>query len=137
MVTKFSRFYNLTNAITLLRICVAGIFLAHATMRLATGTIERFGSFLESKGFAYGTATVWCITVFEVGAGLLMAAGYLTKWMASGFILLLIMGIVIIHIKEGWFNGEFGTGGCEYSVSLIAALIVIASSAHEKDMCSD
>jgi putative oxidoreductase len=41
---------------------------------------------------------------------------------------MLSVGIVIIHMGEGWFNGEFGTGGCEYSVTLIAALIVIASS---------
>ena len=121
-------FLSLPAALVLLRVTVAGIFLAHAGVRVATGTIARFGGFLENKGFIYGNAIVWTITAFELIGGALMAAGYFTRWIATGFILMLIAGIFIIHIHEGWFNGEFGTGGCEYSVTLIAALIVIVAA---------
>ena len=38
-------------------------------------------------------------------------------------------GIVIIHAKLGWFVGEHGTGGSEYSVCLLLCLLVIAAAA--------
>jgi putative oxidoreductase len=84
---------------------------------------------LESKGFIAGVAIVWILTAFEIIGGLMMAIGYYTRWMAAGFILILLIGIVLIHAELGWFVGEHGTGGVEYSVVLIAALVVIAASA--------
>ena len=83
---------------------------------------------MESKGFPYGIAWVWGITAFEIIGGLLLAFGYFTKILSAGFICLLVVGIVLIHASFGWFVGEHGTGGCEYSFILIAALIVIAAS---------
>ena len=38
------------------------------------------------------------------------------------------MGIVIIHWQLGWFVGEHGTGGMEYSLSLMVSLLVIAAA---------
>ena len=45
-----------------------------------------------------------------------------------------IMGIVIIHAARGWFVGEHGVGGVEYSLSLIAGLVVLI--AHDWDQAS-
>jgi len=50
-----------------------------------------------------------------------------TRLLAAGFIILLLVGIVLIHASLGWFVGEHGTGGCEYSFILIVALLVIAA----------
>lgn len=128
MLQKRYPFITLPAALVLLRICIAGLFLAHAVVRLVTGTVGRFGDFLNNRGWVYGLPLVWAITAFELAGGLLLLLGYATRWVATGFIVLLVMGIIIIHAREGWFNGEFGTGGCEYSVSLIAGLLVVASA---------
>ncbi len=128
MFNKKYPFLKLESSVVILRIIVALIFMIHAIVRIKTNTIGQFGGFLESKGFVYGNTIVWMITIFEIIGGITLMLGYFRKWIALGFIILLGVGIIIIHIGEGWFNGEFGTGGCEYSVSLIAALIVIASS---------
>jgi putative oxidoreductase len=128
MFNKKYPFLTLAQSIAALRIVVAAIFMIHAIVRIKTNTIGQFGGFLETKGFVYGNAIVWMITIFEIAGGATLMLGYFKKWLALGFIILLGVGIFIIHINEGWFNGEFGTGGCEYSVALIAALIVIASS---------
>jgi putative oxidoreductase len=119
-------------SLILLRISVAFIFITHAGVRIANGTIERFGSFLESKDLPLGTVTVWCLTVFEIVGGVLLALGYFQKYLSAAFILMLLVGIVLIHASLGWFVGEHGSGGSEYSFILIVALLVIAAEENEK-----
>lgn len=121
-------FISSVHAITVLRVVTALIFVAHAAVRIVTSTIGQFGSFLEDKGFSFGVLIVWLLTIYEIAGGLLLAFGIFTRWLALGFIILIAVGIVIIHAANGWFVGEHGTGGMEYSVLLMAALIVIASS---------
>jgi putative oxidoreductase len=122
-------FVSPATSVAILRFTVAIMFIAHAVVRITGGTVNRFGEFLESKGFIAGVVIVWMLTAFEIFGGLLMAIGYYTRWMAAGFIVILLIGIVLIHAELGWFVGEHGTGGVEYSVVLIAALFVIAASA--------
>ncbi len=121
-------FISLEKSLIILRISVAIIFLSHAIVRISNSTIERFGSFLETKGFPYGSMWVIAITTFEIVGGIMLAFGYFTKWLSFGFILLLIIGIALIHASLGWFVGEHGTGGSEYSFILTIALVVIAAS---------
>lgn len=121
-------FISLVNSLVLLRYAVALVFIAHAVVRVTGGTVTRFGEFLSSKGFLYGTPMVWMITTYEIAGGLLLAFGYFTKLLSAGFIGILAIGIVIIHAQQGWFVGEHGTGGSEYSFILMIALLVIAAA---------
>jgi putative oxidoreductase len=120
-------FISLNQSLILLRIFTSLLFLAHAIVRITGGTIDRFGGFLNGKGFVYGNAFVWGITAFEIIGGLLLIAGYLKKWISIGFIVMLLIGIIIIHAENGWFVGEHGSGGIEYSAILIVCFIVIAA----------
>ena len=120
-------FISLKQSLGLLRVFTCLLFLAHAVVRITGGTIERFGGFLNGKGFVYGTAFVWGITAFEIIGGLLLLAGYFRKWISIGFIIMLAIGIIIIHTENGWFVGEHGSGGIEYSAILIVCFIVIAA----------
>lgn len=122
-------FISLSHSLTLLRVSVAIVFLAHAVVRIFNSSIGQFGEFMESKGFTHGVAWVCAITAFEIIGGILLALGYFTKLLSIGFIFLLVVGIVLIHASLGWFVGEHGTGGCEYSFVLIVALLVIAAEA--------
>lgn len=121
-------FLSPSQSIVLLRASLAFIFLMHASVRLANGTIERFGGFLETKGLPAGVTIVWLITVFEIAGGIALAFGYFVKWLSAGFIILLLIGVILIHWHFGWFVGEHGSGGSEYSFILIVALIVVATS---------
>jgi putative oxidoreductase len=121
-------FISLYRALILLRIAVAGIFMAHAIVRLLGGTMERFAGFLGNKGFPFALIIVWLITVYEIAGGILLIIGKFTRWIALGFILMLLIGIIIIHAANGWFVGEHGSGGIEYSFILIIALTVIAAT---------
>lgn len=111
-----------------LRVVTAGIFLAHAVVRLLNGTIPNFAEALRQKGFPLPVLIVWGITAFEVIGGTLLAIGWWTRYAALGFLGILLAGIAIIHYRLGWFVGEHGTGGCEYSVCLIFGLLVISAA---------
>jgi putative oxidoreductase len=58
----------------------------------------------------------------------LMTFGFLTRWLALGFFLILTVGLILIHAANGWFVGEHGTGGMEYSILLMAVLLAIAAA---------
>ena len=125
-------FMSLATALLVLRVAVAIFFMAHALVRVVNGSIPGFGAFLEQRGWPQGVLLVGCITVFELAGGTLMALGWRARWMALGLFFIALMGIVIIHAQLGWFVGEHGSGGMEYSLSLMASLLVIAAADRER-----
>lgn len=115
-----------------LRVSTALLILAHAVVRVANGSIPQFGRFLEEKGFPNGVAWVWAITVVELSASVLLLARRQVQWAALAQFAILATGIVLIHASNGWFVGEHGTGGMEYSVALMVMLLVVAAEDGER-----
>ena len=120
-------FLTQRQTLILLRYAVAFVFLTHAVVRIVHATIPQFSIFLGNKGFLYGKIIVWAITIFEVVSSIALAAGYFIKWLSAGFMLMLLIGIIMIHASMGWFVGEHGTGGSEYSFILIMCLLMLAA----------
>jgi putative oxidoreductase len=114
-------------ALVLLRGTVALVFLAHALVRLVNGSVPQFGAFLERSGFVHGVAWVLAISACEIVAGTLLIAGLCVRGACAVLAAIVLGGIVLIHARSGWFVGEHGTGGMEFSVLLLAALLVIAA----------
>ncbi|MFT3761651.1 MAG: DoxX family protein [Pseudoxanthomonas sp.] len=114
-------------SLRVLRVMAAGFFLAHAIVRICNGTIPRFAGFMEAHGFPHGLLWVWAITACELVCGTLMVFNRKTRWATSGLAVIAAGGIVIIHRHRGWFVGEHGSGGCEYSVALLVMLLVVAA----------
>ena len=121
-------FISLAQALMLVRIVTALLFMAHAAVRIANGTIPQFGKFMASVGFPAGEAVVWTITIVELIAGTLLIINRYARVAATALFAIAAMGIVLIHRHLGWFVGEHGTGGSEYSVALMVLLIVIAAA---------
>ncbi len=121
-------FLTLAQALAILRVATAIFFMAHAVVRIANGTIPQFAGFLAERGWPFASGIVWAITVCEVVCGIALIAGRCVRWATSGLLLIAVMGIVIIHAHLGWFVGEHGLGGMEYSLALIVALLTIAAA---------
>ena len=119
--------WPLPDALCLLRMVTALLFMAHASMRFVLGTIPQFGVFMESQGFPHGQAWVLAITFYELAAGSLLLLNRCVRWAASGLAVIVAVGIWLIHRHNGWFVGEHGVGGSEYSVALLAMLLVVAA----------
>ncbi len=121
-------FLSLPYALVVLRVGIASLFMAHAITRIANGTIPRFGGFLSNLGFPEGVAVVWAITLVEIVAGTLIIVGYKIRYAVCGLFAVALGGIILIHRHKGWFVGEHGSGGSEYSVCLMLGLLVIAAA---------
>ena len=116
----------------LTRIAVAGFFTAHAVTRIVLGTIPQFTLFMDSQGFPAPEAWVWAITVTEIVAGVLLVAGRQVRIAAGALLAIAAVGILLIHRHFGWFVGEHGTGGSEYSVALIVLLLIVIADDHDR-----
>ena len=121
-------FLSLAQALTVLRIATAIFFMAHAIVRIADDTIPQFALRLAHEGWPVATAIVWAITVCEIVSGAALILDRYVRLATFGLLFIAAMGIVIIHAQLGWFVGEHGTGGMEYSVALIVSLITIAAA---------
>lgn len=126
-------FLSLSHSLLLLRTLIPLFFVAHAVTRILNGTVDQFAYFLAIRGFFVPTVMVWAITIYEIIGGIALALGYYTKYLSLGFILMLIIGNILIHYQNGWWVGEHGEGGMEYSCALILVLIVIAASKNKKE----
>ena len=124
-------FISLATGLRLLRIGTALLFAAHAIVRITHGTIPQFGKFMESFGFPGGTVWVWAITITEILAAVLLVTNRFVRPAAMALFMIAFTGIILIHRHFGWFVGEHGTGGSEYSVALIIMLLVIAAADRE------
>lgn len=122
-------FVSLDAAFVVARIMTAVFFLAHAAVRVALWTIPQFSLFWQGLGFseAVGTALVWAITLTEFVCGALLIAGRHVRLATIPLVAIAAGGIALIHARLGWFVGEHGTGGSEYSVALLVLLLLIAA----------
>ena len=114
------------------RVATAGLFMAHAVVRIANGTIPQFGRFMEAQGFPAGEAVVWAITVTELIAGVLLIIGRFVRPAAAALLAIAVGGIVLIHRRAGWFVGEHGSGGIEDSAALIILLLLIMADDQDR-----
>jgi len=127
-VTAFP-FLRTAQWLLVLRVVIALYMVAHGVTRAAVDTVDDFGGFLTLKGFPFGTALAWSITLVEIAGGLLLASGRLVRPLAAVFVMQHAMGILLVHAPRGWFTVGHQSGGAEYSVLLLLCFLVVASTA--------
>ncbi|MDQ6530719.1 DoxX family membrane protein [Flavobacterium sp. LHD-85] len=115
------------NANLLLRITMAIILLTHSVFGMFNNGINDFGNlFLNQIGFApYGVFLAWSIKLSHIVAAILLLANKYIKLAGFVTIFVLIMGIILVHFKEGWFVVGGGRNGVEYNFLLIIVLLAI------------
>ena len=119
-------------AFILLRIVVAGLMLVHGAARIYLGIVDDFGEFLTLKEFPLGFYIAWAITIFEIIGSIILASGYYVSILALIFAVYLLAGILLVHLKDGWFVVGAGRNGVEYSVLLITVFLTIAIASFGK-----
>ncbi|HWS14243.1 MAG TPA: DoxX family protein [Rhodocyclaceae bacterium] len=105
--------------ITLLRIALGAMFLAHGLLKLLVFTLPGTAGFFESVGFPGFLA--YLVTPAEVLGGIALLAGFRTRLVAAALIPLLL-GATAVHAGNGWtFSAP--NGGWEYPAYLVVLAI--------------
>lgn len=115
------------NSTFLLRLSVAIILLAHSLSGMFNNGINDFGNFfLNQIGFApYGVLLAWIIKLSHVMAAFCLLFEKYVKWASLITISILITGIFLVHLKDGWFVVGGGRNGVEFNFLLIFTLLTI------------
>ena len=111
----------------ILRVSIAIILLSHSVFGMFDGGINDFGNFYLNKiGFApYGVAIAWIIKLSHVVCAVILIINKYIRLACFATISVLIMGIIMVHFKEGWFVVGGGRNGMEYNFVLICVLTAI------------
>lgn len=118
--------------IVLLRVGVATLLFIHGAFRASTGGVAGFGEWLSGLGFPAGLAWAWTVTLIELLATPLLAAGRFVVPIAAYLAFQLVLGIALVHFPDGWFVVGGGRNGMEYSVLLVLCLVVIMLDARRQ-----
>lgn len=109
-----------------LRVVAAGLLFIHGSYRLLTGGVSGFGEFLTGAHVPAGPVFAWLVTLMEIAGTVTLALGRFIRPLAVYFALELTAGIVLVHVREGWFVVGGGRNGMEYSLLLISTLLAVA-----------
>lgn len=110
--------------LAILRIAVGVIFLTHGIPKLLGG-VPGTADFFGQLGIPAPTIAAWVVTLLEVGGGLLLVLGLLVVPVAILFIIHMSVGLLLVHLPEGWYVVGPGQGGAEFNVLLIAANLAL------------
>jgi putative oxidoreductase len=118
---------NISNNTFLLRLTVAIILLIHSVPGMFNNGINDFGNlYLNKIGFApVGLAVAWAVKLSHVATAFCLLFEKFIKPASIITILILIAGIIMVHLPNGWFVVGGGRNGIEFNVLLIAVLVVI------------
>ena len=118
---------NIFNSSFLLRFAVSVILILHSVPGMFNNGINDFGRFyLSENGFgSLGVPMAWAIKLTHVLCAVCLLLNRFTKLAAIITILILVMGIIMVHAKEGWYVVGGGRNGVEFNFLLIFVLLTI------------
>jgi putative oxidoreductase len=117
----------MTKNLSFLRIALIIIFLVHSLAGMFNNGINNFGNlYLNQVGFApIGLPLAWAVKLSHIALAFSLFTDKYLKATSFITIFILIVGIFMIHIKEGWFVVGGGRNGVEFNFLLIMALLTI------------
>ena len=118
---------NIFNSTFFLRLAVAIILLMHSIPGMFNNGINEFGRFyLNEVGFSpIGIPLAWAIKLSHVLCAFCLLFNKYVKPASIITLVILIVGIILVHFKEGWYVVGGGRNGIEFNFLLIFVLLTI------------
>jgi putative oxidoreductase len=117
----------MTKNLSFLRIALIIIFVVHSLPGMFNGGVNNFGNlYLNQVGFApLGLPLAWIVKLSHIALAFSLITNKYLKATAFFTIFVLLMGIIMIHFKEGWFVVGGGRNGVEFNFLLIMSLLSV------------
>lgn len=111
----------------ILRFALAVIFIMHSVPGMFNNGINDFGNlYLNTIGFApFGVLIAWLIKLSHLATAILLLLNKYIKPVSMITILILIIGIFMVHLPDGWYVVGGGRNGVEFNFLLIAAFLTV------------
>lgn len=113
----------------LLRVVLGLTFMAHGSQKLfgwfGGGGISQTAGFLTGLGLHPAIFWAWIVALAEFLGGLGLVLGFLTGLASMAIILDMLVAVVLIHGKHGFFASG---GGFEYNALIIAVALSLILS---------
>jgi putative oxidoreductase len=108
-------------ALTLLRIVVGAIFIAHGGQKLFVFGLDGVAGGFASMGVPMAGILGPFVAFVEFLGGIALVTGLLTRLASFGLASTMVVAILLVHVKQGFFN----PGGVEFPLSILASTIAL------------
>ncbi|MBL7829054.1 MAG: DoxX family protein [Saprospiraceae bacterium] len=111
----------------LLRLALSMIMAMHCIPTMLDGSINGFGTeYLDKVGFApFGLFLAWAVKLTHLIAIPLLLFNRYVMPVAIANILILIVGIFMVHLENGWYVVGGGRNGIEFNFLLIFSFLTL------------
>ena len=108
--------------LTLLRVVVGAIFVAHGAHKLFVYGFDGVAGAFAGMGIPMAGILGPFVGLVEFFGGLALIAGLLTRLASVGIASTMVVAILVVHLKKGFFN----PAGVEFPLALLASTISLA-----------
>jgi putative oxidoreductase len=114
----------------IIRFCLVIILIMHSIPGMLDGGVNAFGKmYLDEQGFApYGIYLAWAIKLSHVINAITLIINKYNFWPSVATIIVLVVGIFMVHLPDGWFVVGGGRNGIEYNFLLIGCFLAVIIS---------
>lgn len=108
--------------IAALRVGVGVVFLMHGGQKLFVYGFRGTAGFMGQIGIPLPMFAAVVVTLVEFLGGAALVLGFLTRWAALPLAINMLVAILAVHLKGGFFL----PAGFEYALTLLAANVALA-----------
>lgn len=111
----------------ILRATLAIIFIMHSVPGMFNQGVQNFGNlYLNQAGFApIGLYLAWAIKLSHVVAAICLIWNKYLIYIGWVTVFILVVGIIMVHLPDGWYVVGGGRNGIEFNVLLIVVWLYL------------